>query len=39
MAGIALAIDNAGVITPGQTFYHTNTGTVTYTINSDGGVD
>ena len=38
MAGTALAITTAGVITSGQTFYHTATGTVTYTINSDGGV-
>jgi len=39
MGGIALVITTAGVITPGQTFTHTNTGTMTYTINSDGGVD
>ncbi|MBC2696241.1 MAG: prepilin-type N-terminal cleavage/methylation domain-containing protein [Desulfobacteraceae bacterium] len=38
MAGTALAIDKAGVITSGQTFTHTNTGTKTYTINSDGGI-
>lgn len=38
-AGTALAIDSAGVITAGQTFKHTNSGTSTYTINSDGGVD
>ncbi|MCD4772807.1 MAG: prepilin-type N-terminal cleavage/methylation domain-containing protein [Bacteroidales bacterium] len=37
--GTALAIDASGVITPGMTFYHTNTGTVTYMINSDGGID
>ena len=39
MGGVALAITAAGVITPGQTFAHTNSGTSTYTINSDGGVD
>jgi len=39
MAGTALAISTAGVITSGQTFYHTSTGNVTYTINSLGGVD
>ena len=39
MAGTALAITAAGVITPGQTFTHTDSGTSTYTINSDGGVD
>ena len=39
MAGTALAISVAGVITSGQLFYHTATGTVTYTINSDGGID
>jgi len=36
--GTALAISTAGVITSGMTFWHTATGTVTYTINSDGGV-
>ena len=39
MAGVALVIDTAGVITPGQTFKHTATGTMTYTINVNGGVD
>jgi len=39
MAGTALAITAAGVITAGQTFAHTASGTSTYTINSDGGVD
>ena len=37
--GTVLAIDAAGVITSGMTFWHTNTGTVTYTINSNGGID
>jgi len=39
MAGTALAITAGGVITPGQTFTHTASGTSLYTINSDGGVD
>ena len=39
MEGTTLAISTAGVITPGQIFRHTNTGTMKYTINSDGGVD
>jgi type IV pilus assembly protein PilA len=39
MAGTALAIDTGGAITGGQTFTHTASGTVTYTLNSDGGVD
>ena len=39
MAGVALVITTAGVITPGQTFKHTATGTKTYTINVNGGVD
>ena len=34
-----LAITKAGVISGSPTFYHTNTGTVTYTINTNGGVD
>ena len=37
--GGALAISAAGVITSTKSFYHTNTGTQTYTINTDGGVD
>ena len=37
MGGTALAISTAGVITPGQTFAHSN-GTSTYTINADGSV-
>jgi hypothetical protein len=37
--GTALAIDAAGVITPGMTFTHTDSGTSTYTINTSGGVD
>ena len=39
MAGTVLAIDSSGAITSGQTFKHTVSGTSTYTINSDGGVD
>jgi len=39
MEGTALAITAAGVITPGQIFRHTNTGTMKYTINSNGGID
>ena len=34
-----LAITAAGVITSTKAFTHTNTGTKTYTINTDGGVD
>ena len=37
MAGTALAITAAGVITSGQTFVHAN-GTTTYTITSTGAV-
>jgi type IV pilus assembly protein PilA len=39
MAGTALAIATDGTITAGATFTHTASGTVTYTLNSDGGVD
>ena len=39
MAGTALAISSGGVISGAQTFKHTASGTSTYTINSNGGVD
>ena len=37
--GGALAIDSAGAITSTKSFYHTASGTMKYTINTDGGVD
>ncbi|NQT10953.1 MAG: prepilin-type N-terminal cleavage/methylation domain-containing protein [Desulfobacteraceae bacterium] len=39
MGGTTLAISSAGVISGAQTFKHTASGTSTYTINSNGGVD